>query len=249
MEQRKSPQLNFLKVGPIRLFEQVAEQIRALIVEGHLQPGDKLPSELELSEALGVSRASIREALRALESKGLIEVRSGAGAFVASRPFSLFSASSEAVEWLIKQRESLLQLLEVRESVEGLTASLAAASVSSELLEKLGQVVREQEKLSGTLSALDRQVELDIRFHELIAEASGNTIAEEIVDAIVARFCDSNRAILYLNKGNLEKTITEHRRVIEALASGDRVKAEAAMRAHIARVRADIEKVEQESEQ
>lgn len=238
--------LNLRPVKPVRLFEQVAEQIQSLIVEGQLQPGDRLPSEAELGAAHGVSRSVVREALRALESKGLIQVRSGAGASVASRPFS-FSAPSEAIEWLLSRRDSLMQLLQLRVSVEGMTASLAAGSRSDDLLEELRQVVQEQRDLSGSASNLDRQVELDVRFHTLIADASGNDIAEEIVSRIVPAFCDSNRAVLYL-KANMEQTLEEHHRIIDALASGEPSKAEAAMRAHIARVQAEIESLAPEGE-
>ncbi|MBM4430780.1 MAG: FadR family transcriptional regulator [Chloroflexi bacterium] len=232
-------ELKLRPVRPIRLFEQVVEQLQALIVSGDLRPGDKLPSEADLSSAHGVSRASVREALRALESKGVITVRSGAGAFVARRPFS-FSAPSEAVEWLLSQRDSLLELLRVRESIEGLTASLAATSICSESLSELRQIVEQQSQLSGSLPSLECLAELDVRFHLLIAEASGNTLAKEIVDAIVPAFCESNRAVLYVGSGNMQKTVQEHQRIINALAARDAHAAEAAIRAHIARVRTDI---------
>jgi GntR family transcriptional repressor for pyruvate dehydrogenase complex len=88
----------------VRLFEQAVDQIKELIMEGELQPGDKLPSETHLSRELDVSRSSIREALRALESQGIIEVRSGAGAYVTLQPFS-FSSVREAVIWLSKRRD------------------------------------------------------------------------------------------------------------------------------------------------
>jgi len=232
--------LGLRQVRPVRLFEQVVEQLQALIVSGGLQPGDKLPSEADLSSTHGVSRASVREALRALESKGVITVRSGAGAFVTQRPFS-FSAPGEAVEWLLSRRDSLLELLRVREAIEGLTASLAARSISSESLSDLRQIVEQQGQSSGSLGSLENLAELDVRFHLLIAEASGNTLAGEIVDAIVPAFCESNRAVLYVGSGHMQKTVQEHQRIIDALASRDAQEAEAAIRAHIARVRRDIE--------
>jgi DNA-binding FadR family transcriptional regulator len=170
----------------------------------------------------------------------MITVRSGAGAFVAQRPFS-FSAPSEAVEWLLSQRDSLLELLRVREAIEGLTASLAARFISDESLSDLRQIVEQQTQLSDSLANLASLAELDVRFHLLIAEASGNTLAEEIVDAIVPAFCESNRAVLYVGSGHMQKTVQEHQRIINALASRDAHEAEAAIRAHIARVHGDIE--------
>lgn len=234
--------LNLRQVKPVRLFEQVVQQLQTLIIEGKLQPGDRLPSETELSERHGVSRSVVREALRALESKGMIAVRSGAGAFVAS-PHASFRAASEAIEWLASQHESLRQLLQVRESVEGLTASLAAAVLPEDALAELQHIVQRQRELAGSVSNLEQQVELDVRFHTLIAAVSGNTIAEEIIGRIVPAFCDSNRAVLYL-KANMNQTLHEHQAIIEALASGDPTRAEQAMRAHVARVRGEIESLQ-----
>lgn len=230
---------NLRQVKPVRLFDQVVEQLQALIVEGTWQPGDRLPSEAELGASYGVSRSVVREALRVLESKGLIEVRSGAGAFVAT-PHASFRAAGEAIEWLASQRDSLRQLLQVRETVEGLTASLAASALPPDVLSELQDIVRQQRQLAQSRSSLDGQVELDVRFHTLIAQVSGNAIAEEIIGRIVPAFCDSNRAVLYL-KANMDQTLQEHQAIVDALASGDAASAEQAMRTHVARVRGDIE--------
>jgi len=124
---------------------------------------------------------------------------------------------------------------------------LAARSPSDELLAELQRVIQQQRELSGSLSNLGSQAELDVRFHTLIAEASGNDIAEEIVGRIVPAFCDSNRAVLYL-RASTQQTLKEHQCIIDALASKDPAKAEAAMRAHIARVRSDIQNLCSEDE-
>jgi len=237
---------NLQQLKPVRLFDQLMEQLQELIVQGTWQPGDKLPSEADLGATYGVSRSVVREALRALESKGLIEVRSGAGAFVAT-PHASFHAASEAIEWLASQRDSLRQLLQVRESVEGLTAALAAASLPEEVLAELQGIVREQRQLAQSPGHLDRQVALDVRFHTLIAQISGNTIAADIIGRIVPAFCDSNRAVLYL-KANMDHTLREHDAIIDALASGDPERAEQAMRAHVARVRGEVESVQKLAE-
>ena len=234
------------QVKPVRLFEGAVGQIRALIIDGQLQPGEKLPSESELCVALDVSRSSVREALRTLESKGLIQVRSGSGAYVAANPFS-FNVVSEAVQWLLKRQDSLVQLLQVREVVEGLAASLVAALASEELLTDLRRIIEEQAQLSGVSSNLSRQAELDARFHLLIAEASGNPIAQEIISAIVPAFIDSNRAVLYVST-NIERSLLEHQAIIDALASRDPARAEAAVRSHIARVRTEIHDIHRKGE-
>jgi GntR family transcriptional repressor for pyruvate dehydrogenase complex len=245
MESDPMSEPNLRQVKPVRLFDQVVELLQTLIAEGTWEPGDRLPSEAELGATYGVSRSVVREALRVLESKGLIEVRAGAGAFVAT-PHASFRAASEAIDWLASHRDSLRQLLQVRESVEGLTASLAASSVPEDVLSELQDIVRQQRQLAQFHSNLDAQVELDVRFHTLIAQVSGNAIAEEIIGRIVPAFCDSNRAVLYL-RASMDHTLREHQAIVEALASGDPMRAEQAMRSHVARVRGDIESLRQAS--
>lgn len=226
------------RVKSVRLSDQAVNQLRALIISGEFNPGDKLPSESELCEKLEVSRSSVREALRTLESRGLILVRTGSGAFVSDRPFS-FIAMTEAMEWLLKRQEYLAQILQVREVNEGLAAALVAPNVTDDLLRRLHQIVQEQHELAGAAPNLERESELDIEFHELIAAASGNTLVHELVSSIVREFCSSNRALLYVS-GKMAISIKEHEAVIQAIAGRDPVRAEKTMRAHVARVRNDI---------
>ncbi len=242
----KSSSLELRRVGAVRVSDQVAQQIRALIAENVLHPGDKLPSEMELSEAFEISRASVREALRMLESEGLVEVRSGAGAFVASPQF-LFSTRHEAVEWLLKRQDSTIQLLQVRRAIEGLAASLAAEGISDETIDQLRDTLSQQRELAESLSNLDRLVELDVRFHEIIARASGNAIAQDIICSIIPSFFNSNRAVLYVT-GNMSKTLEEHQRIVDALASHDPRMAEGAVRAHIIRVSDEVKGISPDSE-
>ncbi len=230
---------------PTRLFEWALEHIRHLIIDGHLQPGDRLPSETELSARLDVSRSSIREALRALEARGLVEVKNGAGAYVAARPFS-FGAMHEAVEWLLKRRDSLLQFLEVREVLEGRAALLAARAAPQRLLAEIRAVVAEQFSLAGLQTSIDTQAELDCQFHMLVAKASGNEILEELVGAIVPVFCESNRAVLYLS-AHKEDTLREHQQIVDAIASSEPAMAERVMLAHIGRVRAEVARIRERS--
>ena len=91
----------------MRLFEQAVEQIKKLIMTGHFRPGDKLPSENELSQLLNVSRSSVREALRALESNGLIQVKSGAGAFVSDDAL-VISTLNDAMQRLLQRKDRVL---------------------------------------------------------------------------------------------------------------------------------------------
>jgi len=98
--------LKFRQARPVRLFEQAVDQIKKLIISGHLRPGDKLPSENELSHLLNVSRSSVREALRALESNGLIQVKSGAGAYVSDDAL-VISSINDAIKRLLTRHKQV----------------------------------------------------------------------------------------------------------------------------------------------
>jgi GntR family transcriptional regulator, transcriptional repressor for pyruvate dehydrogenase complex len=225
----------------VRLSDQAANQIQTLIMEGHWQPGQRLPSESELVKILRVSRSSVREAFRNLETRGVIQVRTGAGAFVSDRPFS-FHASSEAIEWLLQRQESLVHILQVREVLEGLAASLLATRVTDVTLRELREIVHRQHQIVASTQDIDTLSELDIQFHQLIARASGNELSEEMISSIVSRFCTGNRAVLYVS-GTAEMSCEEHEQIIQALATRDSSAAENAIRKHIARVRDEIMRI------
>jgi GntR family transcriptional repressor for pyruvate dehydrogenase complex len=234
-----TPQLTRLK--NVRLSDQAVEQIQALIFSGAYEPGSKLPSESELVASLNVSRTSIREALRALESRGMIQVRSGSGAFVSDQPFH-FNAVQDAVRWLLGRKDSLVQILEVRESLEGLAAGLVASHFTPEIEQKLRAIIARQEEAFDREHDIDTLTELDIQFHEIIATESGNEFAEGLIHSIVTQFCTSNRALLYVS-GKTEKSIDDHVAILEALKSQNPAAAETAIRSHIARVREDVVRI------
>jgi len=236
----------------VRLFEQAVDQIKELIMEGELQPGDKLPSETHLSRELDVSRSSIREALRALVSQGIIEVRSGAGAYVTLQPFS-FSSVREAVIWLSKRRDLLLPILQVREALEVLAVRMAATHAGPDVHAELTRLVDAQERLSDqsadpTVDILNeddiqRLAELDVQFHQVIAAASGNPVANELIATIVASFSQSNKAIIYAGKG-ARRTIADHRAIVAAICAADESLAEKAMRDHLGRVARELNELQ-----
>jgi len=228
----------FTRLKNVRLSDQAVEQIQALIFNGTYAPGSKLPSESELVAELNVSRTSIREALRVLESRGMIQVRSGSGAYVSDQPFH-FHAARDAVRWLLGRKDSLIQILEVREYLEGLAAALVASHFSPEIELKLRTVIEKQEEAIRQQQDIDTLTELDIQFHEMIAEESGNEFAEGLIRSIVTQFCTSNRALLYVS-GKTEISVDDHLEILEALKSRNPAAAEKAIRGHIARVHKDI---------
>ncbi len=235
-------QLILKRVEPIRLFEQAVEQIRELITNGTWTTGEKLPSEQELARQFDVSRSSVREALRVLESEGFIEARRGSGTYVANAPRP--RGRSELLQWLTEREETLEQVLQVRESIEGLTASLAASGAPDQALAEIRAVV---EELAGKVQEQDRNGEacaerlanLDAAFHLAISRASGNDFAHEILAHMLPAFDTGNQAILSLLH-RAEAMQQEHLEILAALEAHDPVAAEQAMRRHILKVKTEI---------
>jgi GntR family transcriptional repressor for pyruvate dehydrogenase complex len=231
------------KVEQVRVFEQAVLQIRELILSGEFAAGDKLPSEQELCDELNISRSSIREALRVLEAEGIIEVRRGSGVYVAENPLQN-TIRSEYIQWLANQEESLLQLMEVRGSIEGLTASLAACAPTEETIEKLSAIVAEQVSLLDSYEddeqdKVSRLAKLDEEFHLVISQASHNSVAHEIIAHIIPAYNQVNKAVIYIG-GRPRQMVKEHKAILSAIKANDPKGAENAMRKHIARVRSEI---------
>ncbi len=215
----------------MRVFEHAVEQIRSAIERGELKAGDRLPPEQELSSQLGAGRSSIREAIRVLEAEGLIEVRRGAGTFITRRPLAAEEESTVAA-WLSQRKESLIQILQIRERIECLTVSLAASSADRALLAKLSGILEVQSTLVNSGNDIDRFSDLDCEFHLAISAASGNEIADEIMRHIVPAFNESNKAVIFAGKRS-EDIIGEHACILQAIRQGDPVEAERCMGIHI----------------
>lgn len=219
----------------MRLFEQAVDQIKKLIINGQLRPGDKLPSENELSQLLNVSRSSVREALRALESSGLIQVKSGAGAFVTDDAVIL-STINDTLLYLLKRRDKVIQILQVRLAIECMLVSQAAPAISVEEINRLSDLLKEAEAVVSNRPQdyLAQLAELDAQFHARIHTVAKNEIAEQILQALMSLFQEDNKAIFYFEKGIL--LVDEHHRILNALADHDAVRAENEMHHHIGRV-------------
>lgn len=246
MTQKSQHPQSIQKVEPVRILEQAVDQIRNLIRSGELEPGEKLPTEMELGRLLDVGRSSVREALRVLEAEGLVEVRRGSGTYVSTAQ-KLSNHNGELAQWLHNREQTLEQVLEVRESIEGLTAALAASRASKEQLEKMSALVSEfnqkikdiNEDTSFSENLFDELARLDAAFHLEISNASGNDIAAEIINHILPAFNQSNKTVIYLYRKALLAD-KEHLRILQAIQAGDKDLAEKTMRQHIQRVRKDV---------
>lgn len=215
-----------------KVYEEVAKQIERLVLT-KLQPGDKLPSERELAELLGVSRSSIRDAIRSLELVGLVEPRQGAGTVVREITSEVLVTPLASI--LAHKRQLVGELLEFRKILEPALAARAAMHASPENLVAMDDILRRQaEKLShGELA-----IEEDSEFHYTIATASGNSVVLRVLD-ILMDLLREMRARSLQRKGRPEKSIAGHRRILAAIRRHDPDAAEAAMRQHLK----DIEQI------
>ena len=233
------PQIKLSKLTPVRIYERIVEQIRGLIITGVIRPGDKLPAEQELEKQLSVSRSSIREALLVLEYEGLVEIRRGSGTYVA--PYSRNKKGRiEVTKWLEQREDTICELLQIREYLEGLSASLAAARADQKAVDELVDILNE---IKVVIKNPDFDVEkltgLDSQFHLTISRLGGNNLVIELLTYVIPAFQASNSAIIYFGQ-TLDQLIPEHTAIVSAIAANDPTAAENAMRGHIRRVKEDI---------
>jgi GntR family transcriptional regulator, transcriptional repressor for pyruvate dehydrogenase complex len=211
---------------PQRLSDGVVSELVTAIRAGRLRQGEKLPSERQLSEQLGVSRVSVREGLRMLELLEMIEVRQGRGAFVVSS--DVRPSGRLLRHWLIAHRGEVLELLEVREALEATAAALAAdRSASIDVPETLDE------------ADLEALVDQDLKFHQSIAGASGNPVLASLISELNGILTES-RFAMFAIPGRPKRSHADHIVIAKTIGAGDAAAASAAMQRHIAETRADI---------
>jgi DNA-binding FadR family transcriptional regulator len=208
------------------LYRSVQDRIKRYIVEHELQGGDALPPETRLTRELGVSRSSVREAVKALESLGILETRPGRGLYV--RPFSLDPILDNLAYSLLFDRDSIVELLDVREQLEVGLLPLAAGALSPAQLELLhGLVRRQREKAERGESPLEE----DRFFHRTIMEATGNRLALKLLDVFWVVLLRARDRRLAVDEAP-QRTWRNHERILVALEQGDAAGAQRAMADH-----------------
>ncbi|MET3819365.1 MULTISPECIES: FadR/GntR family transcriptional regulator [Burkholderia] len=211
---------------PKRLYQSVAAQILALIRQGGIPAGGRLPPERELATTLGVSRPSLREALIALEIGGQIEIRLGSGVYVRD-PGESDGGGVPALG------ESPSELMQARGAIEGSVIVLATARFSAATLDRLRRTVERMKRLAV---AGKSPVDADRQFHMLIAEVAGNSVLSRFVGEL---FDSRHDPIAAAIRGHSESpetwaaAVREHEQILKALQAGDPIAAQTAMRAHL----------------
>jgi GntR family transcriptional regulator, transcriptional repressor for pyruvate dehydrogenase complex len=209
-----------------RLSDKVAEMMRQTILSRQLAPGTPLPSERELGEQFGVSRTVIREAVRALAAKGIVDVRSGSGLRVASADEA---TALESLSWFIRGgRLEYSKVHEVRSTIEVEMAGLAAERRTEEELQAMRDC---HARFEAMLGDIDQATAIDVEFHALIARATQNDLFSVLLGSIGDALIEVRHDTLAVGSG--QETIDAHARILDRIAAGDEDGARAAMRDHL----------------
>lgn len=223
-----------MDVKPIKrqaISELVAQQLLGLVQSGNLKPGEKFPPERELAETLGVSRPSLREALRALSLLGVVNIRQGGGIYVSALdPESLLAP----LHFFIQLDDHTIQsLFEARILIESGVAALAASRITDEQLEELENCVKLDEE---ALNDPGQFIKLDLDFHRTIFTAAGNSFLTRVAKSLQVLGQASREITAYI-PGVLERSLEDHQRIYNALKRRDADQASAAMKLHLCHVR------------
>ena len=222
----------FEPIARQKTYELVAERLLALISSHRLQPGDMVPSERELVQSYGVGRSSIREALRMLESKGVIKSGPNGNFTVAEFANTL----NHSLDFLLSVDEAdHVELFEVRRILEGEAAALAA---SRRLENEVLKMAAEVEAMEAGLGSGDAFIMADLRFHLIVAEASRNRLIAHLMDAI-RNLLQRSLVSSYHIPGSPEGAVEMHRLIIEAIAARRPEEARQRMQEHVSRVERD----------
>ena len=217
-----------------RLFEQIVQQVEDSILQGQLKPGDQLPAERDLAQRFGVSRTAVREAVKTLREKGLVEAYSGRGTFVTN---GTSQAMRQSLDLMIRINplEGSANLAELRLVLEPEIAGLAAARIEEQLLTTMREAVA---VMSRNLHDPDAYVEADLDFHLALAEAAGNPLILSLLGSIVGLLRDQRSRIFSVD-GGPERGQYHHKRILRAGEQGEPDLAREAMRSHLKQVIAD----------
>ncbi|GAU08344.1 FadR/GntR family transcriptional regulator [Desulfoplanes formicivorans] len=212
---------------PKKLYIEIVHRIRTLIQEDEFGPGSRLPAERKLAQQFGVSRNSVREAIKQLEEAGILESRMGAGTYVAAKnKKTLVRALARELE---RGKARIREIFEIRTMLEPQIAGLAATRISTTHLNNLHKIITRQEQAVGNIKTFTA---LDARFHRLLVQAAGNEVLEQVMVTLRSILRESRSAPL-MTTARQHASIKGHRAIVEALSNRDAQGAIRAMNEHI----------------
>lgn len=220
----KTARLGLERVSRPRLYEQLVEQILAYIESAQLVPGDLLPAERDLAERLGVSRATLAQALVALEVLGVIDVQHGTGAVLARRP-----SVASVIKGLREHQSRLPDIVEARSTLEVKLAGLAAERRTDEDLAAIDAAL---EVMASEIGEGDRGAHGDELFHQAVTGAAHSTVLAQLM-AVIAEMILETRIESLGQPGRPEQSLASHRKIADAIRAQDPDGAAGAMLAHI----------------
>lgn len=223
--------MEFKPIKTKKIYEEIIDQVKAMINSGALQPGDRLMSERDLAEKFQVGRSAVREALRVMEAMGIIKIKPGEGTYITEQHVEVLLSSFSPV--LPADRDNVREFMELRRILEVEAAGLAAQRRSPEQLKAISVSLQrlindvEQGNLGG---------EADLQFHFTIAEAAHNSFLLKLMNTVgdvMDRVLSATLHVLYQNPDNPPRIAQEHQAIYEAIKNKDPEEARRAMFEHL----------------
>ena len=218
-----------------RLYEQIVEQIEQSILRGVLKPGDQLPAERELAQKFGVSRTAVREAVRTLHEKGLVEAYAGRGTFITNGTSQVIRQSLSLMA-KIGQPNGSTDLSELRSILEPEIAALAAIRAEGQHVAAMREAIALMDQSRQDPEAF---IEADLDFHLALTESVANPIILSLVDSIVGLLREQRLRIFQVD-GGPERGQYHHKLILKAIEERDPARARLAMMAHLEQVQQDL---------
>jgi len=217
----------FKPIKKAKVYEEIVAKIKDMVEKGRFKSGDQLPVERELAEVFRVSRSSVREALRSLESQGFIESRQGDGTYIARQPVESLVRPLASV--ILTEKDDQMELFEMRRMIEPDLAYLAAERATEEEIAMMEKVLTLQQ---DQIDRGDFETDVDRNFHYIMARAARNKALLRITDNIIDLLAESRDQYLQV-EGRPQKSILRHREVLEAIRARDPERAEKCMLEHL----------------
>lgn len=227
----------YVPIHSSKVFERVAEQIEKRILDGELRKGDRLPTERELAEQFRVSRTAVREAMKILAQKGLVDMRPGRGTIVID---GASAAMQNSIGLMMKLKLGEIggsdSLVEFRTILEIEIAALAAARTTEKEISVMRMAI---DSMDQSLNDADAFIAADNIFHEALAQATQNALIIILINSIVNLLSEQRKQIFEV-EGGPQRGQIHHRRILESIIRRDPEAARAAMRSHLQQVREDV---------
>lgn len=233
----------FRKAKQSRIFQDVVEQIQGAILDGRIKPGDKLPAERELGEIFETSRGTLREALRVLEQKGLIEIRLGVGGGAIVKDPGAEQITESLAMLIRSQKISLHHLAEFREEVESTVAGMAARRATADDIQHLRDLLSRAEACwKAGVERFAEFMRIDEKMHMALANISGNPVYEVILRTVHDNIHIYYDRFLPSGMDNMDENFQDLKQLVEAVANGDAKRASKLAGDHVRKFNRFMEK-------